>query len=283
MTPQEVMNEKFIEILEKGSIPWRQPWQSRKKGLAENIVSNKKYTGCNFFITNLQEFNSAKWGTYKQFKKLGGNVKKGEKGTPIIFYTRIEKENKDNEKENDKSSIPYCKLSYIFNLDQVDGIQIDEKQKIKLKNHDPIEFCENVIKEFPLGFPKAQYKEDRAFYRPSTDTINMPEQGLFSKIQDYYHTYFHESVHATGHENRLKREGVINSNYFGNELYSKEELIAELGASYLSAHCEIDNDIIENSSSYIAGWLKLLKENPRYITQCSAKAWQAYQYLIKEV
>lgn len=275
LKPYEIINNKFIEMLEKGVAPWRQPWKSRQKGLAENIISGKKYTGCNFFITNIQEFKSSKWGTFQQFKKLGGQVKKGEKGTPIIFYTQIEKEKEDGEKE----SIPFAKLSYIFNLDQVEGIQIEEKQNVKLNDNESIEACENIIKNFPLGFPKAEHKEDRAFYQPCLDIINLPEIGLFSNAQEYYHTYFHEAIHATGHERRLKREGVTQSNYFGSECYSKEELIAELGASYMSAHCGIDTDIIENSSSYIAGWLKVLKENPRYITQSSAKAWQAFQYL----
>lgn len=276
LKPHEVINERFIELLEKGVAPWRQPWQSRQRGLAINIVSGKKYTGCNFFITNFQEFNSSRWGTYQQFKKLGGQVKKGEKGTPIIFYTCLEKEGKEGE---GKEKIPFAKLSYVFNLDQVEGIKMDEVQTVKLNNHETIQACENAIKNFPLGFPKPIHKEDRAFYKPSLDIINLPEIGLFSSSQEYYHTYFHEAIHATGHERRLKREGVTNSNYFGNECYSKEELIAELGASYMSAHCGIDADIIENSSSYIAGWLKVLRENPRYITQSSAKAWKAYQYL----
>jgi antirestriction protein ArdC len=278
MSAQEKINQKFIELLESGVAPWRMPWKSRSIGLATNIVSGKMYTGCNFFMTNFHEFNSSKWGTFNQFQKLGGQVRKGEKGTPIIFYSSFEKEIS----EDNKKSIPFCKLSYVFNIDQVDGITINESNQVEIKEHDPIASCEKVIENFPLGFPKAEHKQDKAFYRPSSDTINMPELGLFSSAEEYYHTYFHESIHATGHERRLGREGVKPDNYFGDSVYSKEELIAELGASYMSAHCGIDNHVIDNSASYIAGWLKVLKENPRYITSCSSQAWKAYQYLINE-
>lgn len=275
----ELINNKFIELLEKGVSPWRQPWKSRQRGLAKSIITGKRYTGCNFFITNIQPYSSSFWGTYKQIESLGGKVKKGEKGTPIVFYTMLEKEAKDSK---EKESIPFMKYSYIFNLDQVEGIEKDESNQVEIKEHDAIEICENTIKSFPLGFPKAENDEDRAFYIPSKDIINVPLLGLFSSPEEYYHTYFHECIHATGHERRLKREGVTKCSYFGNEVYSKEELIAELGASYMSAHCGIDNDTIDNSASYIAGWLKVLKENPRYITQASAKAWQAYKYLTNE-
>lgn len=273
--PQEIINDKFIELLEKGVAPWKKPWKSDKKTLAHNIISGKRYGGSNFFITNIQEFNSSKWGTYQQIKSLGGQVRKGEKGTPIIFYTKIEKETESEEKK----SIPFCKLNYIFNLDQVDGIKIDEQQKITLTEHELIEICEKTIENFPFGFPKAQYIDKEAYYKPSSDIINLPEKGLFSDINFYYNTYFHEAIHATGHERRLNREGVKSSNSFGSTIYSKEELIAELGAGYLCAHCGIDNQTIENSASYIAGWLKVLKENPMYITQCSAQAWKAFEYL----
>lgn len=275
LKPQEIINNRFIELLEKGVAPWRQPWKSRQRGLAQNIISGKKYTGCNFFITNFQEYNSSKWGTFQQFKKLGGNVKKGEKGTPIIFYKGLEKENDKGEKQ----VIPFARLSYIFNLEQVEGLEVEESRQVPLKNHDLIEHCENVIKNFPLGFPKPQHNEDKAYYNPSRDVINLPELGLFSSPEEYYHTYFHESIHATGHERRLKREEVYKTAAFGSGAYSKEELVAELGASYMSAHCGIDNHIIENSASYIAGWLKVLKENANFITQASSKAWKAFEYL----
>lgn len=285
LKPFEVINRRFIELLESGVVPWRQPWRSKKQGLAKNIISGKLYTGCNFFITNFQTFNSARWGTFAQFSKLGGSVRKGEKGTPILFYTSVGKKDSDsaNESGDDAKGADgfyrFARLYYVFNADQVEGISFDDEKPLELVDHDPICACDEFISGFPLGFPKAVHEEDRAFYNPSQDKINMPGMGLFLSAEGYYHTYFHESIHATGHERRLNRKSITEHNFFGSESYSKEELIAELGASYASAHCGIDSPVLDNSASYLASWLKVLKENPRYITSCSAAAWKAFEYL----
>ncbi len=120
----------------------------------------------------------------------------------------------------------------------------------------------------------------RAFYRPSTDTIHMPLPDLFDSAEDYYATLFHELVHSTGHESRLARKGVLEDIVFGSRTYNKEELVAEMGATYLCAETFIENNVIENSVSYIAGWINRLKNDKRLLVQAGARAQKAVDYIL---
>lgn len=276
MKAYEVITDRFIEILESGVSPWRQPWASRKVGFAKNMVSGKDYRGINFFTTNYSSYDSSLWGTYKQISSLGGQVKKGEKGTPIVFYTLLEKEGKEGE---DNKSIPFLKYSYVFNAMQCEGLRVEEEVHVERYEHSAIEECEGLILGIPLGFSTILHGGDRAFYRPITDTITLPHKSLFPRVEDYYATYFHEAVHATGHVSRLHREGVEGCSYFGSSVYSKEELIAELGSAFLCAAGGIDDRTMDNSASYLNGWIRLLKENPRILLQSASCAQRAVDYL----
>lgn len=276
MKPYEVITNRFIELLESGVAPWKRPWFSNARGLAKNVISKKEYTGVNFISVNWQDYKSEFWGTYKQLQGLGGQVKKGEKGTPIIFFTTFEKE---IEGKTEAELIPYAKLSYVFNLEQTEGIEIEGDKERPNFEHNPIEACEKLISGFPLGFCEVRHEKERAFYNPSLDYINLPEKSLFEKIELYYNTFFHEAVHATGHKSRLDRKGVAEMSYFGDAVYSKEELIAELGASFLCAHCKIDNVTVNDSASYLAGWLKMLRQDAKFLIQASGQAQKAANYL----
>lgn len=273
----EIITNRFIEMLEKGVSPWKQTWHSRKQGIAQNMVSKKQYRGINFFTTNFSEYESHLWGTYKQIQSLGGQVKKGEKGTPIVFFSTFEKEKEGQDKPD---VIPFMRLSYVFNALQCDGLKLPEIEPLPEYEHDPIKACENVIKSFPLGFPEVRHEETRAYYNRALDYINMPKMSLFPEVEHYYSTYFHEAIHATGHKARLNREGVAGTSYFGDATYSKEELIAELGSAFMCSHTGINDTTENNSASYLYGWIKVLKEQPKILLQSASAAQKASDYLL---
>ena len=274
----EVVTDRIIDILEKGVIPWRKPW-SASQVLAKNMVSGKEYRGCNFMLTNCQGYESPFWGTYKQIEARGGQVKKGSKGTPIIFWSLLKY--KDKEKEGKEKSVPLLKMSFVFNADQCDGLDFGKPEGV-IREHTPIEECERILGNVPLGFSEVRHCEARAFYNPRLDYINMPRVELFKTSEEYYHTRFHESVHATGHKDRLGREGVEGVSHFGDSVYSFEELVAELGASYLSAKAGIGSVVVENSAAYINGWLSVLRKDSKFLVKASGAAQKACKYILNE-
>ncbi len=273
------INNRIIELLEKGVAPWRQPWKTESIKPAMNLISKRYYTGCNFFMTNCQGYTSPFWATFKQYQSKGATVKKGEKGTPIIFYKPLEIKEKQQNGELKDKTIPLMRLSYVFNSQQVEGLELKQEDQV-LTPCNPIESCQELIKKFPLGMPEIRHNEARAFYNFNLDYINLPKMDLYNESEEYYQTLFHESIHATGHEKRLHRATLQNIHCFGDADYSKEELIAELGASYLSAFAGIDNKTIENSASYLSNWLNVLRKDNKFLIQASAQAQKAVDYLI---
>ena len=249
---QEV-TDKMIEILEKGNCPWRMPWknQGSKASLPINIKSKKIYRGVNTLLLAWSPFESNIWGTFKQLKECGKQVKKGERATQIVFWkiVDIEKESQDGAKHKDK--IPLLKTYHVFNVEQCEGFVKELPAEIIVdEKHDEIEECEKIISLFPLGMPKLEHSPGKAFYNPSRDFISIPSPADYEQREEYYQTLFHEYVHATGHSSRLNRETLVASNYFGDDIYSQEELVAEMGASFLSAFSGILPKTIENFSQY---------------------------------
>lgn len=275
------VNDRILELLEKGVAPWRKPWRNEngKVEIAKNFISKKPYRGCNFFILNSMGYTSPYWITFNQAKQKGGNVKKGEKGTIIIFWKALSINEKNEQGESISKNIPYLKYSYVFNVEQCENLKLEEKNPVELVQHNPIEACENALKNFPLGMPEIRHEEDRAFYSPSRDYINMPKTGLFEKMEEYYQTLFHESIHATGHKDRLNRKTLTDFHYFGDSNYSQEELVAEMGASYLSAFCGIDNITINNSASYLNNWMNAIRKDNKLILKAASQAQKAVDFL----
>lgn len=271
----ELITNRIIEELEKGVIPWQKPW-SGGTGNAKNLISKKPYQGINQIMTSLQAFESEYWLTFNQCKKLGGSVKKGSKSTMVIFWKFLEKDNLSTGK---KDKIPMLRYYRVFNATQTEGIDYPV-QDLEPKQNNPIESCQKIINEMPLGMPKVLHEEQRAFYRPSSDHINLPRMETFTGSNEYYSTYFHELVHSTGHTKRLNREGVTGSINFGSNCYSKEELVAEIGASFLNGEAGILNHVIDNSTAYINSWLNKLRNDKKLIITASGQAQKAVNYLL---
>lgn len=276
----DVINSRIMELLESGTVPWRKPWNAQSN-YPKNLVSGKKYQGINVFMLSCQEYSSPWWLTFKQVQDKGGHVVKGSKSTPIVFYKWIER--KDNvegaDSEDSKNGkIPLLRYYNVFNVEQTEGVKVPEPEETH--NHfDPIVRAEEIVASMPLC-PDIRHGGNRAYYSPSLDYIQLPPQHTFDSIEEYYNTMFHELSHATGHINRLGRKSILEASYFGSHEYSKEELVAEMGAAFLCGHCDIEQKTIENSAAYIQGWLRALKNDKTLLIQAAAQAQKASNFIL---
>ena len=273
----EIVTEQIINKLEQGTVPWHQPWIGGQEPM--NLISKKPYRGINSFLLACAGYVSPYWVSYKQAQDLGGNVKKGEKSTLVVFWKPINV--KTNDEEITEKTIPFLRYYRVFNIEQCENIDI---KKIPIsdarQNFQPLEQCEIVINGMP-NKPTIQYREQQAYYHPNNDFVNMPRQDTFKNDETYYSTLFHELTHATGHKSRLDRHQKNKcSHHFGSQDYSKEELVAEMGAAFLCGHCQIENKTIDNSAAYIGSWLKRLKDDVKLVVLAAAQAQKAADYIL---
>ncbi len=262
---QEI-TDRIISALEAGVTPWACPWEVElANGLPFNASTGHFYSGMNTVLlwssAMEQRFTSSAWLTMKQANKLGGRIRKGEKSTPLFFYSMVEKEKDDGKKEE----YPMLKIYRVFNLDQIEGLSEDYVPEARTQRVD--EFVAST------GAYIEHYGQ-KAFYRPSVDKIVMPETP-FRSTDDYYATLLHELTHWTGAKQRLDRKGGA---VFGDKDYAFEELVAELGSAFLLAELGVTGTV--QHDSYIASWLKALKNDKRYIFKAASQASKAHQYLV---
>src|SRR5699024_6314659 len=245
-------------------------------GTAVNWVTQKEYRGINTML-----LDGGEYATFKQISEAGGKVKKGEKSQIIVFWKLSKFKEKDEETgEEEEKKVPLLRYYRVFKVgEQTEGIE-PKRKKVTFDN-DPIEEGENIIKGYKNS-PSYTFNSGRAYYRPSSDVVNMPPLEDFISPEEYYSTFFHEIVHSTGHKNRLNRTGVTSLNAFGSETYSKEELVAEIGASMLCGVAGIENEIIDNSASYIQSWLNALRNDRTLIVHASQQAQKASDYILNK-
>lgn len=285
---QKVTN-RIIELLESGVIPWRKTWNSY--GLAKNYATNHTYTGINCLLMNNTAHPIPYFLTFKQAKKMGGSIKKGAKSEQVIFFKILFKDAKNktiskdifNQKSKQGEEVKVLKfLRYynVFNVKDVKDIEL-ELPILEQHEHKKIKACEQIINKMKQPPSLISKDPNRAYYVPKDDALNMPNINQFAKAADFYAVIFHEMIHATGHKKRLAREGIMNFDRFGSTQYSKEELIAEIGASFLCAKAGITNDdIMENAAAYIQGWLGKLREDNKFIFKSAAEAQKAANYIL---
>nr|WP_069594779.1 zincin-like metallopeptidase domain-containing protein [Aliivibrio fischeri]OED52745.1 DNA primase [Aliivibrio fischeri] len=220
----------------------------------------------------MQSFSSSSWMTFKQAQEKGGQVRKGEKGTHIFFYNMIEKTDKGTDEVERYAMLKtYC----VFNIDQIDGLPESMYRPVVTVNDKvTVRSLEHVESFLNATGASIVYNGQRAFYRPSTDEIVIPDVSRFSSTEDLYATTLHELTHWTGHQSRLERK---NNNAFGSKDYAFEELIAELGSVFLMADLGVVGEV--QHESYIANWLEALKGDKRYIFKAASQASKAHQFL----
>ncbi len=276
----EVVTERILAALEKGVVPWRMPW--RKRGMdntPKNLHSKKAYRGVNIFLLGAQGYASPYWLSYKQCAAKGGQVRKGEKSTPVIFW-KVQ----DHKTKVTRSGSPEKQfiLRYynVFNVAQCDGLNLPEEPKVAEEpTFNPIEECEKIVRAYKT-MPGMDHGGDRACYSPSFDRIHMPFRETFNTPEEYYSTLFHEMTHSTGHTDRLNREEIMRWTGFGSHNYSFEELVAECGAAFLCAQAGILDTTLDNSAAYIDHWVAKLKREPKWIVDASGKAAKAADYIL---
>ncbi|MDD2229647.1 MAG: zincin-like metallopeptidase domain-containing protein [Candidatus Cloacimonetes bacterium] len=278
MNVYDVINQRIMELLEQNVIPWKKPWNAQSS-YPKNIISGKKYQGVNVFMLACSEFSSPYWMTFKQCQDKGGHVIKGSKSTPVIFWKWLDRKDAPTEGDNSTNGkIPMLRFYSVFNIEQTEGITpppAEETHNI----FDPVTRAEEIIAAMPMK-PDIRFGGGRAYYSPTLDYVQLSHQHTFDTIEHYYNTLFHELSHATGHANRLGRKGVIETSYFGSHEYSKEELVAEMGAAFLCGHAGIENTTLENSAAYIQGWLKALKNDKTLLVQAAGQAQKASDYIL---
>lgn len=281
MNVYEIITESICEKLEAGTVPWKQPWSSPGESVM-NAITKKAYRGINIFLLSASGYGSPYWLTLKQAASRGGNVKAGEKGSPIVFWKR-EPYQRENPKTGETEEAMGFLLRYytVFNTDQCEGLELVSLPRTRQDNAiDSIETCERVVSEMPTA-PVIQHSQDRAFYSPSQDKVNIPPKRLFSEAPKYYSTIFHELTHSTGHESRLNRHGDNSTDFhFACESYSKEELVAEMGAAFLCGQCGIEPTTLDNSAAYIASWLKQLRKDKKLVIIAAAQAQKAADFIL---
>jgi antirestriction protein ArdC len=265
------VNDRIIESLENGVVPWQKPWKTEAP---RNLNSKRRYTGLNSFLLALSPYASPFWCTFKGAKAAGGSVKKGEKGTMVIFWRMLEID--DAQSKTGKKKIPLLRAYTVFNAEQCENIKIPAT---KTREFTPCEEAQYVIDNMPNA-PVIEYKGREAFYNHVEDSVTIPPQNTFTSEEGFYGTVFHELVHSTGHKDRLKR--VEDWSAFGTDPYGKEELVAEMGASLLSAITGVTNEDAnyENNAAYIKGWLNKLRQDKKLLVSAASQAQKAADYIL---
>jgi len=273
MKVADVITNRILDKLNEGTVPWQRSWSGSE--WPKNLVSKKEYRGVNHLMLSCAGFGSPYWVTFKQCSDMGGTIKKGEHGWPVLFYTWL---NDKSDVENERK-IPFMRFYKVWNVDQTEGIEADKIPALMPRNeNERMDLCEGVIANMKLR-PEIKHMEARAYYSPKLDYVNMPKLETFDKSESYYSVLFHELTHSTGHSSRLARKD-FNESGFGSESYSKEELVAELGAAFLCGHCGIDNKTIDQSASYIQSWIKRLKNDKTLIISASGLAQKSTDYIL---
>ena len=269
------VTDRIIEQLEHGVIPWHKPWTGIQSG-AISGNTGKPYSLLNQMLLG----KPGEWYTYNQIQKLGGRVRKGEKSSMVVFWKQTPiKEEDPATGETVERMIPMLKYFSVFHIDQTEGI---ERKIIDPEAIDPAtdSTADAIIADYiqRSGVKLEHRKGDEAFYSPAFDKVVLPLREQFQSMAEYYSTAFHELTHSTGHSSRLDR--ISRRAFFGNEEYSREELVAEIGAAALLNHCGIETgSSFRNSAAYIQPWLRALRNDKKLIVSASGAAAKAFDFI----
>ncbi|MDE3033826.1 MAG: DUF1738 domain-containing protein [Acidobacteriota bacterium] len=278
----DLITERISALLASGKIPWRRPWSALKAaGSARpRNISGNLYRGANWFLLGMLPYASPVFLTYRQAQALGGNVRRGEQGFPVLFWKLLEV-TEDNAADADSvgKRILFARHYTVFNTEQCEGLTIAQPETPVAVEFDPIAEAEAIWEGMPSR-PCLVHGGDRACYVPGLDSIRMPPRSAFGQAEGYYETLFHEMGHSTGHGSRLGRKEIVSGSYFGAQDYSLEELVAELCAAFLCAEAGVDQAVVENQAAYIQGWLSKLQAEPQAFAIAAARAQKAADYIL---
>lgn len=273
----QLVTDRIISLLEAGTVPWQKPWND--VGVPMNLISKRPYRGINLWLLLSLPYERNLFLTWDQLKKIGGSVNKDEHGHIVVFWKNVIKKPEELGEDGKPKTTPMLRYYKVFNVEQCKDIPLDLIPELVADESDAILECEGIIATMPNS-PAITFKENKAFYHIEKDFINMPKKKSFATQESYYSTLFHELVHSTGAEKRLGRKTLTDMSEFGSESYSLEELVAELGASYLCGFSGILEKEIVHSAEYLAGWLTKLKNDKKFIIQASGQAQKAVDLIL---
>ena len=275
------VTNRILESLDRGTVPWRQPWASRGP---INLVSAKQYRGVNVLLLELARmsagYESPVWATFKQWKAAGGSVRRGEKGTAITFWKTFQPKRKSADEEPRK--IPLLRQYYVFNRAQVEGDVRIPARTLELAGVDApspfeaIAHADDILESMP-NRPRMVTASD-AWYAPHEDTVGLPARDSFVSPAHFYSTAFHELAHSTAHDSRVGRP--IAGIHADPAQYAREELIAEIAAAMVLGAAGVDtSETFENTAAYVDTWRRALSADPKLIIAASAGAQRAADYI----
>lgn len=272
----QIVTERIVEELKNGIIPWQKPWVGGQME-AINFVTRKPYSLLNQILLG----KAGEWLTFKQIQDKKACLQAGAKSRIVVYFTLVDRK-ETNGDETISKKFPMLKYYRVFHIDDVKGLE-SKIQEEKFEG-DPIEEAENIINDY-LKRENLTFRDgnDKAFYSPLNDVVVVPNRNKFKEVSEYYSTSFHELTHSTMHEKRCNRREENKNSLFGNFDYSREELVAEIGAAMLCNYAHIDCDkAFKNSIAYIQSWLKALNDDPKMIVWASSRAEKAAKYIIGE-
>ena len=274
------VTNRIIADLEAGIAPWARPWKSGPNDSAampRNAATGRQYSGINVLIlwtaAQAMGFTSSRWLTFNQARDAGGNVRKGEKGTAIVYASTFVPE-AERAKGDDAKSVAFLKTFTVFNLDQIDGLDALRVNDVPRTECETVAAGEALIAAQGI---EIRHGGDSAYYAPAQDIIAIPHHAAFHDHINYYRTAFHELGHATGHKSRLDRR-ILNE--FGSKLYAVEELVAEMTSAFVCASLGIIPTV--RHADYIGAWLSVLREDNRAVFRAASAASKAADWLLSQ-
>ena len=269
------VTDRIIAQMEQGIIPWKKPWIANAKAISH--IKGKAYSLLNQMLLG----RPGEYITFKQCQEAGGHIRKGEKASMVVFWKWIEQE---DEETGEKKEVPFLRYYNVFHIDQCEGITAKHSTATLFPDGaEVLEAAQEIIYDYLSreGVKLSHVEGDKAFYRPSTDEVVLPIRKQFISTAEYYITVFHELTHSTGHPSRLNR--LSKPTFFGTEDYSKEELVAEIGASALVNHVGLETvSSLRNNTAYIQNWLSVLKNDKRFIVSAAGKAEKAVNLILNQ-
>lgn len=288
MTVSEIVTQRFIEELEKGIIPWQKPWSCGSRW----AISHS--TGKPYMLINQMLLDGGEYLTFAEVKKEGGKVKKGEKGQFCLSWAKIEQKTTVTDEETGEETevtkyVPRLRYYHVFEISQCEGIERKYTDEAKNYGTEHIANADEIIKAYvdrenTLIFEEVEGSA-RAYYSPMEDKVVVPAIVNFERVEEFYSTTFHELTHSTMHASRCNRQEERKGKKvaFGSEEYSKEELVAEIGAASLVNICGLETEhSFKNSTAYIQSWLKALKNDTNLIVSACARAEKAVNYILNK-
>lgn len=278
------ITEKILADLERGVRPWIKPWSTGSaagpitRPLRHNGVP---YRGINVLLlwgTAIDKgYTQPFWMTFRQAKQLGGHVRKGETGSLVVYADRIDRTETGDDGEETVRQIPFLKAYNVFNVEQIDNLPAHYAAEPVELPIEPGQRDAALDRFFAATGVEIRHGGDHAFYAIGPDYVQMPPFASFQNGESYFVTLAHEIVHSTRHPSRLDRD--LGRKQWGDEGYSREELVAEIGSAFLAADLNITPEVREDHAAYLADWLTVLKGDKRCIVTAAAHAQKAVDYL----